>query len=110
MGVPVRQAAAIGLYIIKQKLKRNRHYPLVLMLEPLFRCNLACAGCGKIDYDEDILDQRISVEDALGAIDECGAPVVNPCCIRRCRKSFAVISNGASSSVCALMPCCGKRA
>lgn len=77
MGVPVRQAVAIGLYIIKQKLKRNRHYPLVLMLEPLFRCNLACAGCGKIDYAEDILDQRISVADALGAIDECGAPVVS---------------------------------
>ena len=77
MGVPVRQAVTIGLYIIKQKLKRNRHYPLVLMLEPLFRCNLACAGCGKIDYEEDILDQRISVEDALGAIDECGAPVVS---------------------------------
>jgi hopanoid biosynthesis associated radical SAM protein HpnH len=77
MGVPVRQAVTIGLYIIKQKLKRNRHYPLVLMLEPLFRCNLACAGCGKIDYEEDILNQRISVEDALGAIDECGAPVVS---------------------------------
>jgi hopanoid biosynthesis associated radical SAM protein HpnH len=77
MSVPVRQAVAIGLYIIKQKLKRNRHYPLVLMLEPLFRCNLACAGCGKIDYAEDILDRRISVADALGAIDECGAPVVS---------------------------------
>lgn len=77
MSVPVRQAVAIGLYIIKQKLKRNRHYPLVLMLEPLFRCNLACAGCGKIDYSEDILDQRISVADALAAVDECGAPVVS---------------------------------
>jgi hopanoid biosynthesis associated radical SAM protein HpnH len=77
MGVPARQALTIGLYIIKQKLKRNTHYPLVLMLEPLFRCNLACAGCGKIDYEEDILDRRISVADALQAIDECGAPVVS---------------------------------
>ena len=77
MGVPVRQAVAIGLYILKQKFKRNRHYPLVLMLEPLFRCNLACSGCGKIDYPEHILDKRISVEEALAAVDECGAPVVS---------------------------------
>jgi len=77
MGVPVRQAVAIGLYILRQKLAGNRRYPLVLMLEPLFRCNLACAGCGKIDYPEHILDQRISVEDALAAVDECGAPVVS---------------------------------
>lgn len=77
MGVPLRQAAAIGLYILKQKLGRNRRYPLVLMLEPLFRCNLACAGCGKIDYPKDILDRRISVDEAMAAVDECGAPVVS---------------------------------
>jgi len=52
-------------------------YPLVLMLEPLFRCNLACSGCGKIDYPEEILDKRLSVEDCMQAIDECGAPVVS---------------------------------
>jgi hopanoid biosynthesis associated radical SAM protein HpnH len=63
-------------YVIKQKLAGRKRYPLVLMLEPLFRCNLACAGCGKIDYPDKILDQRISLADALGAIDECGAPVV----------------------------------
>jgi hopanoid biosynthesis associated radical SAM protein HpnH len=55
----------------------RKRYPLVLMLEPLFRCNLACAGCGKIDYPDEILNQRISVEDALRAVDECGAPVVS---------------------------------
>ncbi len=77
MGVPVRQAFAIGLYILRQKLKGNRRYPLVLMLEPLFRCNLACAGCGKIDYPDHILDRRISVDDALAAVEECGAPVVS---------------------------------
>ena len=55
----------------------RKRYPLVLMLEPLFRCNLACAGCGKIDYPDDILNQRISVADALQAVDECGAPVVS---------------------------------
>jgi len=77
MGVPVRQAVAIGLYIFTQKLKGNKRYPLVLMLEPLFRCNLACAGCGKIDYPDHILDKRISVDEALAAVDECGAPVVS---------------------------------
>ncbi len=77
MGVPLRQQAAIGLYIMRQKLRGTRRYPLVLMLEPLFRCNLACAGCGKIDYPKNILDQRITVDDALAAIDECGAPIVS---------------------------------
>lgn len=77
MGVPLRQQAAIGLYILRQKLKGTRRYPLVLMLEPLFRCNLACSGCGKIDYPKKILDKRISVEDALEAVDECGAPIVS---------------------------------
>jgi hopanoid biosynthesis associated radical SAM protein HpnH len=57
-------------------LSGRKRYPLVLMLEPLFRCNLACAGCGKIDYPDKILDQRLSVADAMHAIDECGAPVV----------------------------------
>jgi hopanoid biosynthesis associated radical SAM protein HpnH len=60
-----------------QKLQGVKRYPLVLMLEPLFRCNLACAGCGKIDYPDEILNQRISVADALQAVDECGAPVVS---------------------------------
>jgi hopanoid biosynthesis associated radical SAM protein HpnH len=76
LGIPLHEAAAIGLYVVRQHLAGRRRYPLVLMLEPLFRCNLACAGCGKIDYPEKILNQRLSVADALGAIDECGAPVV----------------------------------
>lgn len=61
---------------MKQKLLGKKHYPLVLMLEPLFRCNLACAGCGKIDYPAPILNQRMSVKDCLEAVDECGAPMV----------------------------------
>ncbi len=77
MGIPIRQQAAILLYILKQRLSGIERYPLVLMLEPLFRCNLACAGCGKIDYPEAILDRRLSVEDCMAAIDECGAPVVS---------------------------------
>ena len=76
MGIPLHEAASIGVYVLRQHLAGRKRYPLVLMLEPLFRCNLACAGCGKIDYPEKILDQRLSVADALGAIDECGAPVV----------------------------------
>src|SRR5262249_55493366 len=66
----------IGAYILKQKLSGAKRYPLVLMLEPLFRCNLACAGCGKIDYPAPILNQRLSVKECLDAVDECGAPVV----------------------------------
>ena len=77
MGVPLIQQYRVAKYIIGQKLKRNSRYPLVLMLEPLFRCNLACAGCGKIDYPDEILDKRISYEDAMHAIDECGAPIVS---------------------------------
>jgi hopanoid biosynthesis associated radical SAM protein HpnH len=76
MGIPFGQALAVGAYVIRQHLSGRKRYPLVLMLEPLFRCNLACAGCGKIDYPDKILDQRLSVADAMHAIDECGAPVV----------------------------------
>lgn len=76
MGIPISQALSIGGYVLKQHLKGRKRYPLVLMMEPLFRCNLACAGCGKIDYPDKILNQRISVPDAMTAIDECGAPVI----------------------------------
>lgn len=77
MAVPLIQQIRVGAYVFKQRLKNNDRYPLVLMLEPLFRCNLACPGCGKIDYEENILDKRLSVQDCLHAVDECGAPVVS---------------------------------
>jgi hopanoid biosynthesis associated radical SAM protein HpnH len=77
MGIPLIQQFKIASYVIGRKLKRDRHYPLVLMLEPLFQCNLACAGCGKIDYPKEILQKRVSLEDALKAVDDCGAPVVS---------------------------------
>ena len=67
----------VGAYIVKQLLLGVKKYPLVLMLEPLFRCNLACAGCGKIDYPDDILNKRLSVQECLDAADECGAPIVS---------------------------------
>ena len=77
MSIPLVQTYRVGRYLLEQKLKGNGRYPLVLMLEPLFQCNLACAGCGKIDYPADTLKERVSVEDALRAVDECGAPVVS---------------------------------
>ncbi len=77
MSIPLIQKLRVGGYILKQKLRGRQRYPLVLMLEPLFRCNLACAGCGKIDYPKPILDRQLSVRDCLDAVDECGAPVVS---------------------------------
>ncbi len=77
MGVPLIQQVRVGTYLLKQKLKGNKRYPLVLMLEPLFRCNLACPGCGKIDYPDHILNQRLSVEECIEAVEECGAPMVS---------------------------------
>ena len=76
MAVPFLKELRIGAYLIKQKLLGRQHYPLVLMLEPLFRCNLACNGCGKIDYPDAILNRRMSVQECLDAVDECGAPMV----------------------------------
>ena len=77
MAVPFIQQARVGAYIMKQKLTGNNRYPLVLMLEPLFKCNLACPGCGKIDYPDAILDKRLSTKECLDAVDECGAPIVS---------------------------------
>src|SRR6266516_7912397 len=76
MHIPLRKEMRIGAYLLKQKLLGRERYPLVLMLEPLFRCNLACFGCGKIDYPDAILNRRLSVKECLDAVDECGAPMV----------------------------------
>lgn len=76
MPVPLNQAIRVGAYVVRQHLAGRKRYPLVLMLEPLFRCNLACAGCGKIDYPAEILNQRLSVAQCIEAAEECGAPVV----------------------------------
>lgn len=77
MGVPISQMWTVATYVLKQKLKKNTRYPLVLMLEPLFRCNLACAGCGKIQYPAHILKKDVPLADCLSAVDECGAPMVS---------------------------------
>jgi hopanoid biosynthesis associated radical SAM protein HpnH len=76
MAIPFHKEIRIGAYLLKQKLLGRKRYPLVLMLEPLFRCNLACIGCGKIDYPDAILNRRMSVQECLDAADECGAPMV----------------------------------
>ncbi len=77
MSVPISQMWAVTSHVLKQKLLRKERYPLVLMLEPLFKCNLACAGCGKIQYPSQILKKRLTVEQCLKAVDECGAPIVS---------------------------------
>ena len=77
MPVPVSQMWTVASYVLRQKLAGRRQYPLVLMLEPLFRCNLACAGCGKIQYPAHILKKDLSPEDCFRAVEECGAPMVS---------------------------------
>ena len=77
MGVPFRQNLRLGAYLAKQKLLRREKFPLIVELEPLFACNLACAGCGKIQHPAALLKQRMPVEQAVGAIEECGAPMVS---------------------------------
>ena len=77
MAVPVSQMWTVASYVLRQKLAGRKRYPLVLMLEPLFRCNLACAGCGKIQYPAHILKKDLSAEDCFKAVDECGAPMVS---------------------------------
>lgn len=77
MAVPLSQGLRVFSYVMTQKIKRVKRYPLVLMLEPLFRCNLECAGCGKIQFPEETLNKRLSVEECLKAAEECGAPMVS---------------------------------
>ncbi len=77
MAVPMRQAARMGAYLMKQRLRGNDKYPLIVELEPLFQCNLACEGCGKIQHPEHELRRRMPVAQAIAAIEECGAPMVS---------------------------------
>jgi hopanoid biosynthesis associated radical SAM protein HpnH len=77
VSVPLRQSIRVGSYILRQKLAGRDKYPLLLELEPLFACNLACAGCGKIQHPAHVLKQRMSVEQAVAAVEECGAPMVS---------------------------------
>src|ERR1700683_3332665 len=76
MAIPLFKEMKIGAYLLRQRLAGRQRYPLVLMLEPLFRCNLACVGCGKIDYPDPILNRRLSVQECLDAVEECRGPMV----------------------------------
>jgi hopanoid biosynthesis associated radical SAM protein HpnH len=77
VGVPLRQSARVASYLLQQKLRGREKFPLLVELEPLFQCNLACSFCGKIQHPEHILKQRMPVEQAIAAIEECGAPMVS---------------------------------
>src|SRR5260221_4890619 len=77
MPVPISQMWTVASYVVKQKLAGRKRYPLVLMLEPLFRCNLACAGCGKIQYPPHILKKELTPEECFRAVEECGVPTVS---------------------------------
>ena len=77
MTMPIQQKIAVAKYVAGKKLKGEKKYPLVLELEPLLQCNLACAGCGKIQHPDEILRQRLSVEECIAAVEECGAPMVS---------------------------------
>ena len=77
MAIQIEQAIAVGTYLFKQRLMGRKKFPLVLMLEPLFRCNLACTGCGKIQHPKEILKRNLTPEECFAAVDECGAPVVS---------------------------------
>ncbi|MGB7434964.1 MAG: adenosyl-hopene transferase HpnH [Candidatus Acidiferrum sp.] len=77
MPVPISQAWTVATYVLKQKFSGRKQYPLVLMLEPLYRCNLACAGCGKIQYPAHVLKRELSPDECFEAVDECGAPMVS---------------------------------
>src|SRR5581483_4933631 len=77
MSVPLSQMWTVARYVISHRMRGTPRYPLVLMLEPLFRCNLACAGCGKIQYPADILKKQLTPQQCFDAVEECGAPIVS---------------------------------
>ncbi len=104
MSVPLQQVVRVGAYVVKQHLSGRKRYPLVLMLEPLFRCNLACSGCGKIDYPAEILNQRLSVADRCRRSTSAArpwspSPAASRCCTRRCRRSSQGSWRARSSSI-----------
>ena len=77
MAIQIQQAVAVGKYLVEQRLKGRKKFPLVLMLEPLYRCNLACSGCGKIQHPTEILKRNLTPDQCFTAVEECGAPVVS---------------------------------
>src|SRR6202789_1872957 len=77
MPIPLRQNMKVGSYFLKKKLQRDKRFPFITEIEPLFACNLSCPGCGKIQHPTDILRKRLSVDDIVGAVEESGTPMVS---------------------------------
>src|SRR6201995_5716093 len=77
MGARFKQSTRMGMYLMRQRLAKREKFPLIVELEPLFQCNLACSGCGKIQHPEHELRRRMPVAQAVGAVEECGAPMVS---------------------------------
>lgn len=77
MAMPLRQSIKVATYLMEQKLRKREKFPLIVELEPLFACNLACEGCGKIQHPVSVLKQRMPVAQAVGAVLESGAPMVS---------------------------------
>src|SRR5215471_13139624 len=77
MSVPLREKLAVTAHVLRNRIRGVEKFPIVLQIEPLFRCNLACAGCGKIQHPEEVLARRLSVDQCMAAVEECGAPVVS---------------------------------
>ena len=77
MPIPIRQNLRVGVHLFRQKLKGNQRFPFIVEIEPLFACNLACPGCGKIQHPTDILRRRLSVDDVVNAVEESGTPMVS---------------------------------
>ena len=106
MGIPVRQVVSVGAYVVRQHLAGRKRYPLVLMLEPLFQCNLACAGCGKIDYPDPILKSACpsrtrSTRSTSAARRSSSWPAGSRCFTRNCRKIVAgVVARKKFAIVC----------
>lgn len=113
MAVSLKQAFEVGKYLISQRLAGRERFPLVLMLEPLFRCNLACPGCGKIQHPGEILRRNLTPEECFRAVEECGAPIVTipggePLLHPQIDQIVEGWSTAASSSTCAPTPSYSK--
>ena len=114
MAVRIRQSTRMGWYLMRQRLAKREKFPLIVELEPLFQCNLACSGCGKIQHPEHELRRRMPVEQAIGAIEESGAPMVSiaggePLIHPEIHVIAAELSSARSSSTSAPTRCCWRR-
>ena len=66
-------------YLTRKGLSGDKKFPLVMMLEPLHACNLTCTGCGRIREYKSTINEILTVEECMAAVDDCGAPIVSIC-------------------------------